>query len=81
MFFAANNADAVKTKMSGGSGGGVNMVRPGTTESEQGVEMFFSGVDQVVFLFAPFVAAKLRVNQVIAFDVKLNVSLFKKDAV
>jgi len=40
-----------------------------------------SGVDQVVFLFTPLVAAKQWVDQVVAFDVEPDFSLFEKGAV
>ena len=80
MFFTADETDAVKTKMSGSSSGGVDVVRPGATEGEQGIEIILSGVDQVVFLFAPFIAAEQRMDQVVAFDVECDFRLFEKVA-
>ena len=81
MWFTSNHANGFKTEMSARSGSGVNVVGPGTAECQQGMVVVLSGVDQVIFELAPFIAAEQRVNQVVTFDIELYARIIKKGAV
>ena len=80
MFFAADDADGFKTKMVAGCGRCVDMIRPGTAKSQQGIKLVFFGINKVVFQLAPLIAAKLRVNKIITFNKNPDTGLLEKCA-
>ena len=62
--FASDNTDGVETKATASSSGGCDMVRPSTTKREQGRFILSTGLDQVVFEFAPLVTANVGIGEV-----------------
>ena len=81
MFFTADDTDAVETEISGGSGSGVYVVGPGAAKSQQGIVLVFPGFGQIVFELSPFVAAEMRVNQIITFNENVDPGLFQERTV
>ncbi len=72
MSFTADDADGVETVTGAGGRGRVNVIRPGAAESEQGMLLLLRCRNQIVFKFAPLVAADRGIREVFAFDEQLD---------
>jgi hypothetical protein len=67
--FAPDNTDGVETKAITSGCGGCYMVGPSAAKSEQGRFILSTGLDKIVFEFAPLVTAKLGIGEVLTFKV------------
>lgn len=65
--FAPDNTDGVETKAITSGGGGCYMVGPSAAKSEQGRFILSTGLDKIVFEFAPLVTAELGIGEVLTF--------------
>lgn len=70
--FTPNDAYGFEAEGFAGGGSCNNVVRPGTTEGEQGSLMLFSGKLKIVLELAPFIAADIFIGQIFSFDVQAN---------
>lgn len=68
MCLASNDADGFEAELPAGRRSGMDMVRPGTAEGEQRILSLCAGLYQVVLELAPFVAAEMRIGEIVAFD-------------
>jgi hypothetical protein len=70
--FTADDADGIESEASAGRRGRVNVIRPGAAEGEQGSLLLLRCRNQIVFEFAPLVAADRGIGEVFALDEQLD---------
>ena len=80
MLFTADDADAMETEVFPRCCGSMDIVRPGATKGEQGIDVLLPGMDQVIFQLAPLVTAEQRMDQVVAFYVELDFRIIEEVA-
>ena len=73
--FTTNDADGVDTNGATDRRGGMNVIGPGATKSQQGVISLFEAGSKIVFELEPFVAAEGGMNQVGAQALQADASL------
>ena len=78
MCFAPDNTNRAKAKAFPGGSRGIDMIRPGTAKSEQGVVVLFFSLYQVVLELAPLVAAEIVIRKVLAFNRYRNACFFEQ---
>jgi len=68
MRFAPDHTNSFETEAFSCACSGIDVIRPGAAKCKQGCLTLFSGLNQVVFELAPFVAANLAISEIFAFD-------------